>query len=80
VRPDSPGTPEVIDPDSSLAHQLQPLLEQEALVESFIQEANESRKFEDAKILRQNLEEIRMEIQKMTVGAKLGVVQSGKGV
>jgi len=44
---------------------LQPLLEQEALLESFVQEANAQRKYEDAKSLRENLKEIRAEIDRM---------------
>ena len=53
---------EKVDPDSQLAHALQPLLEQEALLESFVEEAKAHRKFEDAKTLRANLREIREEI------------------
>ena len=47
-----------LDPDSELAHALQPLLEQEASVEAFVQEATAKRKFEDAQTLRENLNEI----------------------
>lgn len=43
---------------------LQPLLEQEALLESFVEEAKTHRKFEDAKTLRDNLQEIRAEIER----------------
>lgn len=44
---------------------LQPLLEQEALLESFVEEAKAQRKFEDVKTLRTNLAEIRAEIEKI---------------
>lgn len=54
-----------MDPDSELAHALQPLLEQEALLESFVGEAMAHRKFEDAKTLKANLKEIRAEIDRM---------------
>ncbi|KJA18547.1 hypothetical protein HYPSUDRAFT_45069 [Hypholoma sublateritium FD-334 SS-4] len=60
-----------IDPDSSLAHALQPLLEQETLLESFIDEAQAQRKFEDVKTLRVNLAEIRQEIERILEGKKL---------
>lgn len=53
------------DRDAALAHMLQPLLEQEALLESFVQEANAQRKYEDAKSLRENLKEIRAEIDRV---------------
>ena len=53
------------DRDAAIAHMLQPLLEQEALLESFVQEANAQRKYEDAKSLRENLKEIRAEIDRM---------------
>lgn len=55
----------LVDPDSELAHALQPLLEQEALLESFVGEATARRKFEDAKTLKANLKEIRAEIDRM---------------
>lgn len=55
----------LVDPDSDLAHTLQPLLEQEALLESFVGEAMAHRKFEDAKTLKANLAEIRVEIDRM---------------
>jgi Rabenosyn Rab binding domain len=64
----SPAPPEeasIIDPDSEVAHVLQPLLEQEALLESFVEEAKAHRKFEDAKTLTTNLKEIRSEIDKI---------------
>ena len=53
------------DRDAALAHMLQPLLEQEALLESFVQEANAQRKYEDAKSLRENLKEIRSEVDRI---------------
>jgi hypothetical protein len=59
-----------IDPDSELAHALQPLLEQEALLETFVQEATAKRKFEDAHILRENLKEIRGEIDRVVANAE----------
>jgi rabenosyn-5 len=55
----------VAERDAALAHMLQPLLEQEALLESFVQEANAQRKYEDAKSLRENLKEIRAEIDRI---------------
>lgn len=51
--------------DSEVALKLQPLLEQEALIESFVEEANAQRKFEDARTLKANLEEIRAEIERI---------------
>lgn len=62
----------VIDPHSELARGIQPLLEQEALLESFIEEAKAHRKFEDAKTLKSNLHEIRAEIDKVVAGAQQG--------
>lgn len=59
------------DQDAALAHTLQPLLEQEALLESFVEEANAQRKFEDAKTLKQNLKEIRQEIDRLLNGRDL---------
>ncbi|KAF7311523.1 FYVE-type domain-containing protein [Mycena kentingensis (nom. inval.)] len=56
---------ELIDPSSAAAMQLQPLLEQEALLETYLEEANAQRKFEDAKSLRANLSEIRAEIERL---------------
>jgi len=53
-----------VDPSSEVAIVLQPLLEQEALLESFVEEAQARRKFEDAKTLRDNLKEIRGEIER----------------
>lgn len=59
-----------VDIDSVQAQQLQPLLEQETLLESFIEEARAHRKFEDLKALKINLAEIRQEIEKL-LGAAL---------
>lgn len=53
------------DADSKVALALQPLLEQEALLESFVEEAQAQRKFEDVKALKVNLGEIRAEIEKI---------------
>ncbi|KAG7086564.1 hypothetical protein E1B28_002511 [Marasmius oreades] len=58
-----------LDIDSQLAHVLQPLLEQEALLETFVEEATAQRKFEDAKSLRANLKEIREEIDRVLKAA-----------
>ena len=55
----------VVDPDSELAKVLQPLLEQEALLETFVEEAKAHRKFEDVKTLKSNLREIRAEIERI---------------
>lgn len=55
--------------DSQLAHRLQPLLEQEALLESFVEEARAQRKFEDARTLKTNLGEIRVEIERIMHGS-----------
>ncbi|KAJ1309789.1 hypothetical protein OPQ81_006554 [Rhizoctonia solani] len=46
-------------------HAIQPLLEQEALLEQMLAEAQAARKIEDALTLKSNLEEIRNEIQKL---------------
>ncbi|PPR08087.1 hypothetical protein CVT24_010548 [Panaeolus cyanescens] len=51
--------------DAVLMQTLQPLLEQEALLENFIEEAKNQRKFEDVRSLKQNLAEIRREIEKI---------------
>ncbi len=67
---------EISDQDAALAHTLQPLLEQEALLESFVEEANAQRKFEDAKTLKVNLREIRAEIDKLLNGRE-GVAGTG---
>jgi hypothetical protein len=61
----TPVANEVADRDAALAHMLQPLVEQEALLESFVQEANAQRKYEDAKSLRENLKEIRAEVDRI---------------
>ncbi|KAF9265740.1 hypothetical protein L218DRAFT_859383 [Marasmius fiardii PR-910] len=58
-----------LDVDSQLAHLLQPLIEQEALLETFVEEATAQRKFEDAKTLRTNLKEIRDEIDRIMKAA-----------
>ena len=63
---------QVIDPDSELARVLQPLLEQEALLETFVEEAKAHRKFEDAKTLKANLQEIRSEIERIIANAEAG--------
>lgn len=55
----------IVDIDSVQAKRLQPLLEQEALLESFIEEARAHRKFEDLKALKLNLAEIRHEIERL---------------
>ncbi|EIN07506.1 hypothetical protein PUNSTDRAFT_144973 [Punctularia strigosozonata HHB-11173 SS5] len=74
----SPSTPAVavavpgLDPDSELALRLQPLLEQEALLEGYVEEAKTHRKFEDAKTLKRSLDEIRLEIDRMLAGATTG--------
>jgi rabenosyn-5 len=52
--------------DFELAERLQALLEQEVLLETFIQEAEARRKFEDVKTLKSNLNEIRGEIVKIS--------------
>ncbi|KII89255.1 hypothetical protein PLICRDRAFT_110137 [Plicaturopsis crispa FD-325 SS-3] len=72
--PDDAGAP-LIDPDSELAHTLQPLLEQEALLESFVEEAKAHRKFEDAKTLKTNLAEIRTEIDRIMANAEGGMTR-----
>ena len=69
---------QVIDPDSEIAHVLQPLLEQEALLESFVEEAKAHRKFEDAKTLKVNLQEIRSEIDRILANTE-GGMSNGKG-
>jgi len=56
---------DLIDPSSATALALQPLLEQEALLETYVEEAKAQRKFEDAKTLRTNLGEIREEIERV---------------
>ena len=54
-----------VDIDSAQAQRLQPLLEQETLLETFIEEAQAQRKFEDLKALKINLAEIRQEIERL---------------
>lgn len=44
---------------------LQPLLEQEALLEHYVGEANAARKFEDARALKASLADIRGEIARV---------------
>ncbi|RDB21565.1 Rabenosyn-5 [Hypsizygus marmoreus] len=62
-----------IDPESKIAFALQPLLEQEALLESFVDEAQAQRKFEDVKTLKTNLVEIRAEIEKIALNVEGGM-------
>ena len=57
---------------------LQPLLEQEALLESFIDEAKAHRKFEDVKTLKANLNEIRSEIDRIVANAEGGTSERQK--
>ncbi|EJD02379.1 uncharacterized protein FOMMEDRAFT_168848 [Fomitiporia mediterranea MF3/22] len=71
VTTDAPS--QVLDPDSELAQALQPLLEQEALLESFVEEATAHRKFEDARTLKANLAEIRAEIDRILANAEGGM-------
>ena len=66
----------VIDPDSEVARALQPLLEQEALLEGFVEEAKAHRKFEDARTLKANLAEIRSEIDKILSSAEGGLSEA----
>ncbi|KAG8886009.1 carboxypeptidase Y-deficient [Tulasnella sp. 331] len=61
----------LMDSDSALALSLQPLLEQEALLESYVEDAMQARKFEDAKTIKMNLNEIRVEIDKIARGGKV---------
>ena len=49
---------------------LQPLLEQEALLETFVEEATTHRKFEDVRTLKRNLREIRAEIERILANAE----------
>lgn len=60
-----------MDSDAALALSLQPLLEQEALLESYVEDAMQARKFEDAKTINMNLNEIRAEIDKIARGGKV---------
>ncbi|KAJ6547038.1 FYVE zinc finger-domain-containing protein [Mycena capillaripes] len=68
-----------IDPTSVTALALQPLLEQEALLETFVEEAKAQRKFEDAKTLRLNLGEIREEIERVLAAEGLKGKRARKG-
>ncbi|KAJ7168188.1 FYVE zinc finger-domain-containing protein [Mycena crocata] len=68
-----------IDPSSATAIALQPLLEQEALLETFVEEAKAQRKFEDAKTLRVNLGEIREEIERVLAAEGLKGKRARKG-
>lgn len=54
--------------DADLARALQPLLEQEQQLEGFIAEAEGGRKFDDAAVLKGNLEMIREEIDRIATG------------
>lgn len=49
---------------------MQPLLEQEALLETFVEEAKAHRKFEDVRTLKSNLREIRAEIERIIANAE----------
>ncbi|KAJ6488565.1 FYVE zinc finger-domain-containing protein [Mycena vitilis] len=69
----------LIDPTSETALALQPLLEQEALLETFVEEAKAQRKFEDAKTLRVNLGEIRAEIERVLAAEGLKGQRARKG-
>lgn len=66
----------MLDGDSKVALLVQPLLEQEALLESFVEEANARRKFEDVQTLKANLVEIREEIDRIIVNAQSGMLDS----
>ncbi|KAI0780731.1 FYVE zinc finger-domain-containing protein [Trametes elegans] len=66
----APPDDQIIDPDSEVARVLQPLLEQEALLETFVEEAKAHRKFEDVRTLQGNLREIRAEIEHILAGAE----------
>ncbi|KAH9945939.1 FYVE-domain-containing protein [Epithele typhae] len=65
-----PPDEQIIDPDSEVARVLQPLLEQEALLETFVEEAKAHRKFEDVKTLKRSLREIRDEIERILQNAE----------
>ena len=82
----TPSTPTLalnettIDPDPELAHALQPLREQEALLETFVQEVTAKSKIEDARISRENLKEIRGEIDRIFSNAEREQArEKGKG-
>ncbi|KAA1471076.1 hypothetical protein DENSPDRAFT_818943 [Dentipellis sp. KUC8613] len=71
---------QAVDPDSEVAHALQPLLEQEALLESFINEAKAHRKFEDVKTLKSSLRDIQVEIDRIMANSHSGGLPvNGKG-
>ncbi|KAI0647245.1 FYVE zinc finger-domain-containing protein [Trametes meyenii] len=67
----APQEDQIIDPDSEVARVLQPLLEQEALLETFVEEAKTHRKFEDVKTLKRNLHEIQAEIERILANAEM---------
>jgi len=69
----TPSDPEKVEVEenSILSHAIQPLLEQEALLESFIEQASSQRKFEDVKSLKTNLAEIKAEISKMVKNSRI---------
>ncbi|WVN89306.1 uncharacterized protein L203_104528 [Cryptococcus depauperatus CBS 7841] len=65
-----PGANEGADEDvQDVALLLQPLLEQESQLESYIADANAQRKYEDGKALQEALREIRDEIKRITLKA-----------
>ncbi|TFK76568.1 hypothetical protein BDN72DRAFT_756093 [Pluteus cervinus] len=72
IKPSNGETPKV-GPSPDIAHILQPLLEQEALLEGFVEEASAQRKFEDVKSLKANLAEIRAEIEKIVAAEEAGL-------
>jgi hypothetical protein len=58
---------ELVEPDPVFddpGHAIQPLLEQEAVLEQMLAEAQAARKIEDAQTLKANLTEIRNEIRR----------------
>ncbi|GAA6026987.1 hypothetical protein JCM8097_006018 [Rhodosporidiobolus ruineniae] len=57
---------EKVGPELEAAAQLQVLLEQEALVKSYVDDANSRRQFEDAAALQMSLDELRAEIQRLS--------------
>lgn len=57
------------DAAEDVAMMLQPLLEQEAQLESYIADAHAQRKYEDGKALGMALDELRAEIGRITEGA-----------
>lgn len=69
LRPGKPGTSIRSDASSEIediAMMLQPLLEQEAQLETYVSDAYAQRKYEDGKALSMALEEIRAEIARVT--------------